>query len=244
MSNKLIEIKSMLNQCVSNCAKPKMHYFNNRLAVYFETITQYVMFEFNTQLKNTLDEQDISFQKVDKEELFKVNPTEYFNIRDDYPYIDSSQCDILKHYINLLNSLDVNMEITHSYVVVKDNNLQWLDINVDNDRVTLSCKDFSISCKIDVKDIDLNSDTNPLRMFLLTFINAFNNINSSKIRTICHSYKIYKDNCYHYYMVNVEYFNRIYVIHEFDNNGNYIGEPSSIKNCITKLEALKKFLTL
>ena len=107
MSDKLIEIKSMLNHCVSNYAKPKMHYFNNRLAVYFETITQYVMFEFNTQLKNTLDEQDVSFQKVDKEELFKVNPTDYFNIRDDYPYIDSSHCDILKHYINLLNSLDI-----------------------------------------------------------------------------------------------------------------------------------------
>lgn len=103
MSNKLIEIKSVLNQCVSECMKPKMHYFNNRLVIYFETITQYVMFEFNTQLKNTLDESDIGFQKVDKEELFEVNPDEYFNIRDDYPYIDSSQCDVLNHYINLLN---------------------------------------------------------------------------------------------------------------------------------------------
>lgn len=110
MSNKLIEIKSVLNQCVSECMKPKMHYFNNRLVIYFETITQYVMFEFNTQLKNTLDESDVSFQKVDKEELFEVNPTEYFNIRDDYLRIDSLQSNILNHYINLLNSLDVNNE--------------------------------------------------------------------------------------------------------------------------------------
>ena len=103
MSDELIEIKSMLNQCVSEHTKTKMHYFNNRLVIYFEIITQYIMFEFNTQLKNTLDESDIGFQKVDKEELFEVNPDEYFNIRDDYPYIDISQCDVLNHYINLLN---------------------------------------------------------------------------------------------------------------------------------------------
>ena len=136
------------------------------------------------------------------------------------------------------------MEITHSYVAVKKNTLQWLDINFVNDCVTVTCKDFSISCRIDAKNIDLNLDTNPLRMFLLDFADAFNNISSSKIGTICHSYKVYKDNSYHYYMITAEYFNRIHVIHEFDNNGNYIGEPISIKNCITKLEALKKFLTL
>ena len=63
MTDKLLEIKNTLNQCVSNCTKPKMYYFNNSLAVYFETITQYVMFEFNVKLKNTLDSKDVSFQK-------------------------------------------------------------------------------------------------------------------------------------------------------------------------------------
>lgn len=106
MTDKLLEIKNTLNQCVSNCAKPKMHYFNNRLAVYFETITQYVMFEFNIKLKDTLDSKDVSFQKVDKEELFKVNPTTYFNIRDDYHRVDDSRWNMIKHYLDLLNSLD------------------------------------------------------------------------------------------------------------------------------------------
>ena len=93
------------NEVITKLAE-KMHYFNNRLAVYFETITQYVMFEFNIKLKDTLDSKDVSFQKVDKEELFKVNPTTYFNIRDDYHRVDDSRWNMIKHYLNLLNSLD------------------------------------------------------------------------------------------------------------------------------------------
>lgn len=105
MYDKLNEIKSVLGYCVSKCKKPKIHYFKNRLIIYFETRTQYVEFEFNTQLKDTLDELDIGFQKVDKEQLFNVNPEEYFDIRDYYFYIGKEECDILNHYINLLNNI-------------------------------------------------------------------------------------------------------------------------------------------